>query len=314
MGSQFDTVLSVRRGGCVGSEVDCNDDTIDLSSSVVVDLDANEVVTAVVDGFNGASGQFQLGIHEMSCPDGDLGSQLGQNVLAEASPGHLDRLQASCALSAAREAALYFTAPVEGTYRFDASSSNLDASVAVLQNGCGGTELACAPEGAEVALSAGQRVVVVIDGATRPDDRFGLVVTTRDLSCDGDCSATPGDGLCACDERCVALGDCCVDACGECASCTPDQDCEFGRCIPRRCTGGDCGCGQATGGTGAAGCDAGAGGVPGEAGAPAGEVPLAGIEGSGCFCSSAPARRSSGLAWLGIALCLGLLASRRRRI
>jgi hypothetical protein len=312
-GSGFDTILSLRRGGCEGSEIVCNDDALDLSSSFVVELEAGELVTAMVDGFDGASGPFSLGIHEVSCPDGELGSVLWHNVLADASPGHLDRMQASCAEGAAREAALAFTAPVDGAYRFDTSGSNFEASVAVLEDDCQGDELACAPESAEVSLTAGQRVVVVIDGAMTPDDRFALVVTTRSLTCGGDCRAQPGGGLCACDERCVALGDCCVDACGDCASCAPDQDCEFGRCIPRRCTGGDCGCSPA-GGAGTVGCDAGTGGVPGEAGGPTTEEPVRAVEGSGCVCTSVAPARSNGLAWLGIALALALLALQRGRI
>jgi hypothetical protein len=313
-GSGFDTILSLRRGGCEGSEIACNDDALDLSSSLVVELEADESVTAMIDGFDGAAGPFLLGIHEVSCPDGELGSLLGQNVLAEVSPGHLDRMQASCAEGAAREAALAFTAPVDGAYGFDASGSNFESFVAVLRNDCQGDELACMPESAEVSLVAGQRVVVVIDGAITPDDRFALVVTTRNLTCDGDCRAEPGGGLCACDERCVVLGDCCVDACGDCANCAPDQDCEFGRCIPRRCASGDCGCSPATGGTGMVGCDAGAGGVPGDAGAPATEEPVQAVEGSGCVCTSVAPSRANRLAWLGIALGLALLASRRGRI
>jgi hypothetical protein len=312
-GSTFDTILSIRRDGCSGTEIVCNDDTLDLSSSVVVDLEAGDPVTAIVDGFDGATGVFSLGIHPVTCPDGELGPHLGRAVLPDASPGRLDRSRASCAADAAREAALGFTAPVDGLFRFDASASSYEATVALLRNDCSGEELACANEAAEVTLSAGEHVVVVIDGALAPDDRFTLGVTTRSLECGGDCSARPGDGLCSCDERCVELGDCCVDACGECAGCTPEQTCEFGRCIPRRCIPGDCGCG-ATGGTGSTGCDGGAGGVPGEAGAPQEDEPVKAVEPSGCTCRAMPRAGFDGLGWLGIALVACGLASRRGRI
>jgi hypothetical protein len=312
-GSAFDTLLSVRRGGCGGTEVACGDDTTDVSSAVIVELDAGESVTALVDGFDGDSGAYSLGIHEVRCPDGELGARLGARLLPEASPGRLDRLRASCALPDAREVALGFTAPVDGLYRFDASASNYETTVAILGGGCAGEELACGADSVEASLVGGARVVVVIDGARTRDDRFALGITTRDLGCDGSCDAKPRGGLCACDARCVELGDCCVDACGECAGCTEDQDCEFGRCIPRRCTGGNCGCGSATGGTGATGCDAGAGGVPAEGGAPAEDEPSPAVEPSGCGCRT---RRggSYALAWLGIALALSALASRRARI
>ncbi|HEX6764436.1 MAG TPA: hypothetical protein VF103_03140, partial [Polyangiaceae bacterium] len=313
-GSAFDTVLSIRRDGCSGSEITCNDDALDLTSSVVVDLDDGEPVTAFVDGFDGAVGAFSLGIHAMTCPDGELGAHLGKNVLPDASPGRLDRLRASCAKDAAREVALGFTAPADGTFRFDASSSSYDTQVAVLRDDCSGEELGCAANALEVPLFAGAHVVVVMDGAIAPDDRFGLEITTRDLTCGGDCEAEPGDGLCACDERCVALGDCCVDACGECAGCRADQECEFGRCIPRRCIGGDCGCSAASGGTGATGCDAGAGGMQGEAGGPTTEEPPKAVEPSGCTCSTIPPKSPDRLAWLGIFAGVCLLASRRRWI
>ncbi|HEX6274540.1 MAG TPA: S8 family serine peptidase [Polyangiaceae bacterium] len=313
-GSAFDTLLSIRRGGCGGTEVACGDDTTDITSTVLVELEAGDAVTAVVDGFDGDFGDFSLGIHEVLCPDAELATRLGARLLPEASPGRLDRMRASCALEAAREVALGFTAPVEGLYRFDASASNYDASVAILAGDCSGEELACGADAVEVSLAEGARVIIVVDGAQRRDDRFALGITTRGLTCDGACDAAPNGGLCACDARCVELGDCCVDACGDCASCTANQDCEFGRCIPRRCTGNDCGCGPATGGTGAAGCDAGAGGTPGEGGVPAEEERSDAVAPSGCGCRASPASGPHALAWLGIALGVTALASRRARI
>jgi hypothetical protein len=224
-------------------------------------------------------------------------------------------LRASCAGAAARETALAFTAPADGLYRFDASASNYETTVAILRDDCSGEELGCAEDAVEVSMFAGARVIVVVDGARSPEHRFSLSVTTRSLTCDGDCSARPGGGLCGCDERCVELGDCCVDACGGCASCTPEEECEFGRCIPRRCPVGDCRCGSSSsGGTGASGCDAGAGGVPGEAGGPASADPVHAVEPSGCTCLSVGNGRSNGLLWLGIVATLALLASRRGRI
>jgi hypothetical protein len=313
-GSAFDTILSVLRDGCRGTELACGDDTLDLTSSVVVELAAGEPVTAVVDGFNGASGPFSLGIHELTCPDGELDQSLGNAVLPDASPGRLDRLRASCAPAAARETALRFKAPVDGTYRFDAVRSNFDATVAILRDDCSGEELGCAADSVEVGLFAGAEVIIVVDGAMAHDDRFTLGVTARAAICGGDCDVRPNGGLCGCDARCVELGDCCFDACGECASCAPDQDCEFGRCIPRRCTGGNCGCGSGTGGTSASGCDAGAGGEPGEAGGPSGDEPSPSVEPSGCSCRTAPPGGEGALAWLGIALGIWTLASRRTRI
>jgi hypothetical protein len=62
-GSAFDTLLYVRDGGCDGEELACNDDFIDLSSQVEVDLFAGQTISIFADGFSGA-GSFVLTITE----------------------------------------------------------------------------------------------------------------------------------------------------------------------------------------------------------------------------------------------------------
>jgi hypothetical protein len=62
IGSNFDTLLHVRSGGCEGNELACDDDLGgNLTSLVDVDLLAGQTISIFVDGFNG-SGSFVLNI------------------------------------------------------------------------------------------------------------------------------------------------------------------------------------------------------------------------------------------------------------
>lgn len=60
VGSGFDTVLSVW-SDC-STETSCNDDTVGLQSQVVLNLAQGQAVLVVVDGYNGASGDWVLNI------------------------------------------------------------------------------------------------------------------------------------------------------------------------------------------------------------------------------------------------------------
>ncbi|WP_438007899.1 MXAN_6577-like cysteine-rich protein [Sorangium sp. So ce321] len=64
IGSTFDTVLHVHTGGCGGTTLSCNDDGVGIgtSSRLTVTLTAGQVITVVVDGYNGVSGNFTLNI------------------------------------------------------------------------------------------------------------------------------------------------------------------------------------------------------------------------------------------------------------
>lgn len=62
IGSNFDTVLHVREGGCGGQVVACNDDFFDLQSRVVIEAQAGQTYTISVDGFDGQAGAFTLNI------------------------------------------------------------------------------------------------------------------------------------------------------------------------------------------------------------------------------------------------------------
>jgi hypothetical protein len=64
VGSSFDTVLTLRTGGCDGPIVACSDDLAMgvLESRIVTPLAAGQTVLIAVDGYNGLSGAFTLNI------------------------------------------------------------------------------------------------------------------------------------------------------------------------------------------------------------------------------------------------------------
>jgi cysteine-rich repeat protein len=70
-GSDFDTILYLRDGGCFGPELACNDDppgTFSSPSAVTVYLAAAQRVVVVVDGWSVASGNFVLNINATTAP------------------------------------------------------------------------------------------------------------------------------------------------------------------------------------------------------------------------------------------------------
>lgn len=62
VGSAFDTKLAMFLECNDASEITCNDDTVGTTSEISVDLPAGQVVLLVVDGFNGATGNWTLNI------------------------------------------------------------------------------------------------------------------------------------------------------------------------------------------------------------------------------------------------------------
>jgi hypothetical protein len=107
------------------------------------------------------------------CVDRDLGSALPLRLKGStrwASDDHL----ASCGGGGTPDRGLLWTAPRSGTFTFDTARSAMDSLLCLRREGCGGEELACATGGisygggarVSAALEAGQRVLVVVDGAT----------------------------------------------------------------------------------------------------------------------------------------------------
>lgn len=63
-GSDFDTVLSVRSGGCTGEELACSDDEAGgVQSRIGLELIEGQPIVIVVDGYSGAGGAFSLNVN-----------------------------------------------------------------------------------------------------------------------------------------------------------------------------------------------------------------------------------------------------------
>jgi hypothetical protein len=113
--------------------------------------------------------------------------------------------QGSCGGASSPEVTYEFTAPATGTYHLDVSGfSDFLAVAYVRDQTCQGAELACvdsASSGADVALSAGEKVAIVVDGQDGASGQFSLDLwlASGGLPAGSACTATDvcaGDALC----------------------------------------------------------------------------------------------------------------------
>lgn len=79
--SDFDTILTVHDGYCGGPELACNDDyipgTVD-ESAFLLELQAEQVVTVVVNGKNGETGQARVIVREAYSGENQADIELGR--------------------------------------------------------------------------------------------------------------------------------------------------------------------------------------------------------------------------------------------
>lgn len=193
----YDTVLAVLDGGaCNAEELGCNDDDEpELSSRLVIDLEAGQEVLIAVESWGEETGDIQVEVaaddgsdvvEGGSCSPSDLSQDLPASAEGEANLEN-DLLTPSCAFFGSAGEALYrFTAPEDARYRFDTRGSVADTLLQVLDGGdCEGEELACNDDPelgglsaiVDVDLSAGQTVLVNVDSV----DGAGSYVLTIDL-------------------------------------------------------------------------------------------------------------------------------------
>ena len=177
-GSSFDTVLQVRDGAmCSGMSLACNDDSgAGVQSSVTVTLTAGQQIVLIVDGYDASeSGDFVLNITGPAiagCIGSDLGSATGAAVAMGTNVGAGNETQGSCGSTGGLDVGFTWTAPSAGSFTFDTIGSDYD-TVIYVRNGatCAPPQLACNDDSGgaltsstTVALTAGQTVVIVIDG------------------------------------------------------------------------------------------------------------------------------------------------------
>jgi hypothetical protein len=166
-GSSYDVALAVIDQTC--SEVECNDDTLQTDSQIVMDLDANQTVLVVVDGYDGSEGGFALHIQSAVCPLASLGSNLPE-TMSGATDNLGNILSPTCGDPGSPEATYGFIAPADGMYTFDTLGSTFDTVLHIHDGDCFGPELGCNDDTmgeqsvVTLDLAAGQAVVVAVDG------------------------------------------------------------------------------------------------------------------------------------------------------
>jgi hypothetical protein len=161
-----------------------------------------------------------------------------------------DVVRGSCGLGEAPEALFAFVAPHAGKYAFSTAGSLFNTVLYVLDERCGGAELACSDDRGgglasmvELDLEADQAITVVVDGFDGQAGQARLEVS--ELAQSSCCTARtePGCGVtfveaCVCaqdefcctyawDEACTALAasEACSSACGEAPdACQPAAD------------------------------------------------------------------------------------------
>ena len=207
----YDTVLSIRRGSCTGTEVVCNDDTTgcgtttDVSnphrgSRVSLAVTAGQTYAIVVDGFNGARGNFSLSVTPPTvagnCASPAVIPATGGTFTGTTSGA--SSLAGTCAATAtAGERVYQWTPSVSGTATIDTCSTTATAYDTVLyvrSSTCGGAQLACNDDttgcgtttdvsnphrGSKITTSvtAGQTYFVVVDGYNGSTGSFTLHVS-----------------------------------------------------------------------------------------------------------------------------------------
>jgi hypothetical protein len=186
-GSNYDTALALFDPDCAGVEIACDDDTISPQSLLTRDLAAGQQLLVVVDGYNGATGNYVLDINagapvDFSCADGgDLGSATGA-VAAGSTVGATDNWSASCQGSDGPDVAYGWTAPAAGSYTFSLAGSSYDTILTLRSPDCLGVESVCSDDAVGLQselstnLAAGETVLIVIDGYNTQAGNYTLAI------------------------------------------------------------------------------------------------------------------------------------------
>ena len=222
-GSDFDTTLAILDGECTGQPLACNNDEARASdghSGLALPLRSGQTVTAVVEGYLDDQGSLEINVDRLegACPDEDLG-ELPVPFMVAGTTGMTDEATAgSCGGLGSPDYAYQWTVPADGIYHFDTSGSGFDTVLYLLDETCMGEELRCNDDaGGPISslpalLSAGQVVIIVVDGAAASGPYTLTVEETGDA---GDCCVVGPDPGCqdVAIEVCVCTLDafCCTD-------------------------------------------------------------------------------------------------------
>lgn len=186
----------------------------------------------------------------IGCPDLDIGSRVGPAVNTGTTVGAGNDQRGSCGGARAAERTLRWTAPRDGTWRFDTSGSSYDTLLYILAR-CGGAELpgmcnddsfGSLQSSLELFVRGGGSVVLVVDGFGNQEGAYQLNIQPTGMMCEPvearcfDASDDDCDGLVDCaDPDCNFEPSCCVPSPERCAS-GADEDCDG----LVDCSDGDC--------------------------------------------------------------------------
>jgi hypothetical protein len=191
IGSSFNTELSLFGSCDQMSEIACNDNIGmgNPQSQLTQTLAAGQTVLVVIDGFNGASGDYVLNIAppplDLTCSEGVgvVPSSMGTNVAGD------DDLTESCIDPGSVESVIEYTATVAGVHTFDLIGSDYDTALAAFFD-CGGLEIDCNDDFGgnpdcggfpcsqlSLDLSAGQTVLLAVAGYAGATGNWTLNIT-----------------------------------------------------------------------------------------------------------------------------------------
>lgn len=175
--SSYDAVLAVLRGADEGDVVDCNDDHGSTSESqVLVDLEAGQTYTLLVDGYSGASGEYWLSVHEQG---GATGGEiaLGQAVRGDTRESS-NSFHPTCGASNGPDQAWRFVPPGTGAYTFHVDAE-YDSVLAVFDDdggslGCNDDFGSTRASRLVLELPDDRAVWIVVDGYQGASGRYTL--------------------------------------------------------------------------------------------------------------------------------------------
>jgi hypothetical protein len=144
--SDFDTIISVY-DSCGGTEINCNDDSCDKQSEMVISLVASQTYYIRVSGYDGDTGDYLFNISE-SLPtpvnddcanaiDLDLNTPYTGSTEAATGTG-----SSSCSDGDSLDVWFSYSPDESGNYDVSLCQSQFDTTLSVYDS-CGGTELAC---------------------------------------------------------------------------------------------------------------------------------------------------------------------------
>jgi len=205
VGSAGDTVLSVREETCDGTVIACGDNMdqegMVFTSNVGAYLMKDEVVQVVVDhAIFAADSDIVVNVDAVQgdCPEETIMGALPITVMGDTT-GKANKISGSC-FGEGGDITYAWTAPEDGEYRIEIDTCDYQDCDAMMGMGylydsvlyvldgtsCGGDELACNDDVAlgmqrdsrlTVDLTAGQDVIIVVDGWSNTEGKFDLMIT-----------------------------------------------------------------------------------------------------------------------------------------